>query len=94
MVTFEKKMIEYINPQINLNGMTANEHIRLRMEFRKKLMDAMKVLAELRPHGRDYISEPDRYKNDLDIYYARFRALDHLYNVVEQEAFKIQEQAE
>lgn len=83
-----------IEPVINGNGMTADEHIRNRIKARQAIKHAIEALAELRPHGRDYQTLPnnDRYSVDTGIHTARIRFLDQLYNDLMDEAVAIQEQ--
>lgn len=89
-------MFELImKPVINNNGMTAQEHIRLRIAARTAVMAAIKAIGELRPHGRDYqtATDPLAYDVDLAIHNERIRQLDALHNALMDEAMRIQEQA-
>lgn len=89
-------MFELImKPVINNNGMTADEHIRLRIAARTAVMAAIKAIGELRPHGRDYqtATDPLAYETDRLIHDERISQLDKLHNTLLDEALFIQEQA-
>lgn len=83
-----------MKPIINNNGMTADQHIRLRIAARSAVMNAFKALSEIRPHGRDYqtASDPDAFKNDLAVHEGRMQMLDALHNELLDEALAIKEQ--
>lgn len=87
-----------IIPTINLNGMSAEQHIEHRMSARQTIYELMGKLGEVRPHGRDYQTlgnkAKERYENDLNEYNHRFAFLDKLYNDLEEEALAIQEQVD
>jgi glycyl-tRNA synthetase beta subunit len=80
-----------MNPIININGETAESHIEKRLIARKKVLEAMEAVGELRPHGRDYLGNVDRQNVDTHIYNKRFAMLVQLYNDLQTEAEFIQE---
>lgn len=86
-------MTDLIQPIINLNGMSAEEHVTLRVKALTALHAAMDSLSELRPHGRDYIGDDQAYQRDLSIYSERFRQLDALHNAIMDEAVAIKERS-
>jgi len=82
-----------MHPRININGMTRKQHVANRVAIMESLQAAMKAMAEIRPHGRDYqtCSNADAYNDDLAIYQERFAFLVKLYNEIQNEAISIQE---
>lgn len=84
--------MEKIVPRINMNGMTANEHIELRLKARKALQELRGVVNELAPHGRDYLGDQADYAKDRETHYERVRYLDGLFETLLEEALAIQDQ--
>lgn len=82
---------EIIRPVINMNGMTAAQHVRMRCEARTAVKACLKAVNELRPSGRDYIGDDAALKRDTAIHESRVRFLDGLYNALMEEAVEIQE---
>ena len=84
-----------MQPVINNNGETKESHVEKRIDIRNAIMETMKRLQEIAPHGRDYQTLADsqaRYNTDLEIYRARFAMLDKLNNEILDEALAIQNQ--
>lgn len=79
-----------MKPKININGATRESHVKARVKVLKALRAAMAEMAEIRPHGRDYLGDNAAYKVDFAIYCERFSLLDRVYNELEDEALSIQ----
>lgn len=77
-----------ILPRINPNGESRKNHIESRVAAHDAVRAAMKVLSELRPHGRDYPSASDSvaFTTALSGYNKRYAMLDRLANELMQEA--------
>lgn len=82
-------MADLMKPILNLNGTSAQALVDARIEARAACQGLMKAIAETAPNGRDYIGNLEAYERDLDIYRARFAAIDKLYNALEDEAMLI-----
>lgn len=80
-----------MEPKININGMTREQHVRQRIDVLNAIENLMEKMSEIRPHGRDYIGNTEAYQRDLAIHNARFADLDRLRNEVQDEAMAIQE---
>lgn len=78
-----------IRPTITGSGMTARQHIRLRMNARTAIDAAITAMSDLRPNGRDYIGEPERLREDTAIHESRQLFLRTLYNELMEEAVTI-----
>lgn len=83
-------MPDLMKPIQNLNGTSREALVEARIKAREACTALMAALGETGPNGRDYIGHPDAYKRDLEIYRARFRALDELHNALGDEALEIQ----
>lgn len=83
-----------IVPTLNLNGETAESHIEKRIKARQAIRTLMEKLGEMRPHGRDYLGDTEKYNAHLAIHTERIRWLDKLYNDLEEEAMAIHRQNE
>lgn len=79
-----------MNPRININGMSREQHIQQRIDAMLAVRNVIKALSDIRPHGRDYIGDTDSYQRDLEIHAERIMVLDKLYNELHDEALSIQ----
>jgi hypothetical protein len=92
---------EIMRPTINLNSTAADDLVNGRMnarravlanlEARRAVLVTLGAIGKLSPNGRDYIGQPDALARDQLIHRERFRALDSLYNALEEEAIAIQD---
>jgi hypothetical protein len=82
-------MTDIIQPIINNNGTSRQSMVDYRIAIGDALRDTMVAMQEIKPNGRDYIGHLDEYLRDREIYDARYRALDAIYNDVMEEALHI-----
>jgi hypothetical protein len=80
-----------MQPIVNLNGTSRDDLVKMRIEARRAIHEALRALQELSPHGRDYIGNRDAWKRDSDIYCERFRILDAMANDLLDEGVAIME---
>lgn len=80
-----------LRPMININGETAESHVRKRLDTIQALRVALESMLELRPHGRDYMGDTERYERDLAYHNVRFNTLYNLKTDIEVEALFIRE---
>jgi hypothetical protein len=80
-----------MQPIVNINGTSRDELVKMRIEARRAIHEALRALQELSPHGRDYIGNRDAWKRDSDIYCERFRTLDAMANDLLDEGVAIME---
>lgn len=80
-----------MQPIVNINGTSRDELVKMRIEARRAIHEALRALQELSPHGRDYIGDRDAWKRDSDIYCERFRTLDAMANDLLDEGVAIME---
>lgn len=78
-----------MHPIVNINGTSRDDLVKMRIEARRAIHEALRALQELSPHGRDYIGDRDAWKRDSDIYCERFRILDAMSNDLLDEAAKL-----
>jgi hypothetical protein len=76
---------------VNINGTSRDNLVKMRIEARRAIHEALRALQELSPHGRDYIGNRDAWKRDSDIYCERFRILDAMANDLLDEGVAIME---
>ena len=86
--------VDTIDPIVNLNGTSPEALIKARLDARAAILATIKALHETAPNGRDYIGQPLRLKWDTDTHRKRIAWLDRLYNTLEDEAIRIQDQQE
>lgn len=79
-----------MSPIVNINGTSKEELIQQRSKAMLAVRQAMEVLSQLRPHGRDYCGDSQRYNADVQVHVLRFRALQDIHNDLEQEALTIE----
>lgn len=82
-----------LHPKININGETAESHIKKRLDVISSIRDACEAMLELRPHGRDYLGDTVAYNDDLKAHNARFQVLFDMKTEIENEAMNIRQQA-
>jgi hypothetical protein len=80
-----------MQPIVNINGTSRDDLVKMRIEARRAIHEALRALQELSPHGRDYIGNRDAWKRDSDIYCERFRILDAMANDLLDEGVAIME---
>lgn len=80
-----------LHPKININGETAESHVRKRLDVISSLRDACENMLELRPHGRDYLGDTVAYNDDIAAHNLRFNILWNMKTEIEQEALNIRE---
>ena len=80
-----------MHPIVNINGTSRDDLVKMRIEARRAIHEALRALQELSPHGRDYIGNRDAWKRDSDIYCERFRILDAMANDLLDEGVAIME---
>lgn len=78
-----------MKPIININGATRESHVDARLIIMQNLRTVMEDLQEIKPHGRDYLGNTERYNADLNIYIERFKLLDKMFNEIQEEALAI-----
>lgn len=81
-----------ITPTLNLNGSSASDLIDPRLAAYDALRDAIKALARVCPHGRDYPGDIDRCTTDRNAHYDRQQALHAIATEIVAEAVAIREQ--
>ena len=82
-----------ITPMMNINGSSANDLIKPRMEALKNLRQAIETLLEVTPNGRDYANS-EQCKFDRAKHYDRIEAIDHICHELYCEAIAIKRQGE
>lgn len=85
-------MTHLIQPIINLNGQSREEHVRLRADAIEALQKAFAALAQLRPHGRDYCGDHERYRADLKEHTRRLTAINDLEDALVAEGLSIDQE--
>lgn len=77
---------EPMRPIVNLNG-SARAHL---IEDRVSALDALRLLQErlgvMVPNGRDYPGQPDTYRRDCTVHFARLHAVRQIDQALEAEA--------
>jgi hypothetical protein len=81
-----------ITPTLNINGSSADDLIEPRIAAYDALRDVIKTLAQVTPHGRDYLGDNDRFAADYVAHYDRLNALHKIAAEIVAEAVNIQEQ--
>lgn len=80
-------------PVVNLNGSPAQSLIDARMAASDAVREAMRLLSECSPNGRDYQTAPmGEYEIARTTYIDRHSFLDRMVNELQDEAIAIQEQ--
>lgn len=83
-----------IQPIININGTSRDEHIALRREAIDAVRAAIEALRALVPNGRDYPGQPERLEADRSAHFDRMTALRDLSDEIMREAIAIQRGAD
>ena len=79
-----------IQPIININGTSRDEHIALRRTAIAAIGAAIKALRPLAPNGRDYPGQPERCEADRMAHFDRLIALRRMDDELTQEVVAIQ----
>ncbi len=81
---------EPMRPIVNLNG-AARAHL---IEDRISALDALRLLQErlgvMVPNKRDYPGQPDTYRRDCTVHFARLHAVRQIEQALEAEASVIE----
>lgn len=83
-----------IQPTININGTSREEHIELRRKALDAINAALAALRPLAPNGRDYPGDWDRCEADRKVHFERLVALNVLADEIMREAIAIQRGAD
>lgn len=78
-----------IQPIININGTSRDEHIALRRTALDAIGAAIEALRPLAPNGRDYPGRPERCEVDRTAHFERLAALHALSREITLEAVTI-----
>ena len=78
-----------IQPIININGTSRDEHIALRRTAIAAIGAAIEALRPLAPNGRDYPGHPERLEADRSAHFDRMTALHALSRDITLEAVTI-----
>lgn len=78
-----------IQPIININGTSRDEHIALRREAIDAVRAAIEALRPLAPNGRDYPGQPERLEVDRMAHFDRLIALRRMDDELTQEVIAI-----
>jgi len=82
-------MTDLMTPFITISGDRRDTLVNDRAAVLPALREAMKLMSETKPNGRNYIGQNEAYLHDRAIYAARFSTLDTLYNTLLDEALAI-----
>ena len=82
-------MTDLMTPFITISGDSRDTLVNDRAAILPVLREAMKLMSETKPNGRNYIGHSEAYERDRAIYAARFSTLDTLYNAILYEALDI-----
>ena len=82
-------MTDLMTPFISISGDSRDTLVNDRAAVLPALREAMKLMGETNPNGRNYIGQNEAYERDRAIYAERFSALDTLYNTLLDEALAI-----
>lgn len=83
-----------IQPTININGTSREEHIELRRAALDAISATLVALRPLAPNGRDYPGDWDRCAADREKHTDRMVALHALADEIMREAIAIQRGAD
>lgn len=83
-----------IQPIININGTSRDEHIALRRTALDAIGAAIEALRPLAPNGRDYPGQPERLEADRSAHFDRLVDLRNLSDEIMREAIAIQRGAD
>jgi hypothetical protein len=83
-----------IQPIININGTSRDEHIALRRAALNAIRNAIDAVRSLAPNGRDYPGQPERCEADRKAHFNRLAALHELKQEIMNEALAIQRGAD
>jgi hypothetical protein len=82
-----------ITPTLNINGSSADDLINPRLKAWSNLRDAIEVLLQATPNGRDY-GDYEQCKADRKKHYDRIEAIDKICHEIYSEAVAIKRQKE
>jgi hypothetical protein len=81
-----------ITPKLNINGSSLHDLTNPRQRAHGILAEAIEVLQQATPNGRDYPDDPARCLTDRELHYARITSLRHLQAELLNEALDIRYQ--
>lgn len=82
-------MTDLMTPFITISGDSRETLVNDRAAVLPALREAMKLMGETKPNGRNYIGHSEAFERDRVIYAARFSTLDTLCNTLLDEALDI-----
>ena len=82
-------MTDLMTPFITINGDSRDTLVNDRAAVLPALREAMKLLSETKPNGRNYIGHSEAYERDRAIYAARYKTLQNLHDDILHEALAI-----
>lgn len=82
-------MTTLMTPLITISGDKRETLVNDRAAVLPALREAMKLMAETKPNGRNYIGHTDTYERDRAIYVERYKTLQNLHDDILHEALAI-----
>lgn len=83
-------MTDLMTPFITISGDKRETLIKDRVCCMVPLRETLLCLSDTKPHGRNYIGQPEAYERDLKIYKERRDALEALLDALLEETLAIQ----
>lgn len=87
-------MTTLMTPHITLSGDSRETLVNDRAAVLPALREAMKLMAETKPNGRNYIGHIDVYERDREIYFERYKTLQNLHDEILYEALAIEREGD
>jgi len=87
-------MTDLMTPHITINGDSRETLVNDRAAVLPALREAMKLMVETKPNGRNYIGHSDAYERDRAIYAERYKTLQNLHDDILHEALAIDREGE
>ncbi len=81
-------------PILSLNSTDPTELLGLRLAAMHALYEADKALAAMYPNGRDYIDQPDAFRQARDEHEGWQRQVRAMREAIQQQAIAIREQVD
>jgi len=82
-------MTDLMTPFITINGDSRDTLVNDRAAVLPALREAMKLMSETKPNGRNYIGQNEAYERDRAIYVERYKTLQNLHDDILHEALAI-----
>ena len=80
-----------VDPILNNNGSSAEDLSKPRYELLDLLQDASEALSKIKPHGRDYLNQFDRYERDRQHHSERVKTLRKVREEVFNEILRLKQ---